>query len=194
MILHPPLSLTSLLLFQSASILLYTVESQPCVTHPLLHGQLHKNKGAYPQEFVGEGQSKSTPVCLFVFITFPFTVSSSSSLLTPCLLFLRTGPSVPDNAVNLTLFNPLGQLALRPLYRQECCSCQSAVQTPELLSPVSAFLCCLADIDLLRQDRNTCCCLYAAQCSLLSPLLPCLSSILYSCSYCHFSFFSIRQQ
>lgn len=50
----------------------YTVALQPCVTHPSLHGQLHKNKGAYPRESVREGQSKSTRVCLFVFITFSF--------------------------------------------------------------------------------------------------------------------------
>lgn len=96
--LPPPLSLTLLLLLQSALILPclccfppvgYTVALQPCVTHPSLHGQLHKNKGAYPQESVREGQSKSTAVCLFVFISFSFTVSSSISLFIPLACSFR---------------------------------------------------------------------------------------------------------
>lgn len=121
MTLPPPLSLTLLLLFQSALILLALSFSScgytgvAALRNLPLHGQLHKNKGAYPWESVGEGQSKSTPVCLFVFIAFPFTVSPSISLLTLRLLCQRTGPSVPNNAVDLTLFNPVGQLVLRPL-------------------------------------------------------------------------------
>lgn len=106
-----PISISLVLSFYSRG---YSGVAALC-NSPSAHEQLHKNKAAYLQESTQEGQGKSTPVCLFAVDMFPFRVASCISLLTPCLFFFRTGPSVHNNAGNLTLLNPSGQLALTPL-------------------------------------------------------------------------------
>lgn len=92
-----------------------TVEVQPCAARPLWTNSCTKTRQLYPQRFADRGRSKSTSVCRFAFVTFPFTESSCSFPLTPCFLFQRTGPSVHNNAGNLTLFSASGQRAPRPL-------------------------------------------------------------------------------
>lgn len=146
---------------------------------PSVNEQLHKNKGAYPQESADEGQSKSTSVCLFAFVTFSFTESSCSSPLYPLLAFSEDWAICPQQCRQFNLIQRFRSACTQTIVVTGCWSCQSAVQTPERISPISTFLCCLTDIDHPRQDRNTCCCLCAAQCLSLSLILCfCSSTVL----------------
>lgn len=125
--LPPPLSLTLLLLFQSALISLvlsffscgYTIELQPCVTHPFCTNRCTKTWQLIIRSPLRKDRVNPRLSPYLLLSLFPSQCPDLSLLSPSACFFRRRGPSVPNNAVNLSLFNPSGQLALRPLSRQD---------------------------------------------------------------------------
>lgn len=160
---------------------------QPCVTF-LCTDSCTKTRELIHGSPLGKDKVNPHRSAYLFLLLFPSQYPHLSLFSPPPLALSENGAICPQQCSQFNLIQPCRSARAQTIVETGCRSCQSAVQTPELISLVSAFLCCLTDIDHLGQDRNTCCCLYAAQC--LS-----LSSILYFCSspilYVHSSSFSI---
>lgn len=125
MSLPPPLSLTLLLLFQltnhlfSALSLVVIRELQPCVTCPLWTNSCMKTRQLIHRSPLTKDRVNPRQSACLLLLLFPSQNPHVVLLLPPACFFQRTGPSVHNNAGNLTLFNASGQLALRPLQWQD---------------------------------------------------------------------------
>lgn len=126
-----------------------------CNTCGLVHRQLHIKRETYPQ-CAGKVHS-SVRICFYYFI----------------LIYLSTHPAC--------LFRGLGHLSLKMQSFQPCSSPQVSSRSNQTSrdrmlelsvsqqsrhhssSLLSLSFCVATDIDHLRQDRNTCCFLCAAQ-------------------------------